>query len=547
MLEGIIHNNPNEPAADSNYSIVVAGHGSRDHEGIREFEDLVMMMRERAPGRLVEQGYLEFAVPTIDEAIRSSIAAGSRRIVLLPALLMAATHAKNDMPIELAALRQEFTDTEFHFGAVMELHPLLLDLMRQRIIEAEALSPHTVRRADTCLVVVGRGTSDPDANSQISKLTRMLEEGMGFGASYTCYSGTAAPLVLDCLKMALRFGKKRIIVVPYFLFNGVLIKRIYDAADTVQARNPEIDILKADYLGVHPHVADVFLERADEGVNGRAHMNCGLCKYRVQIVGSESFQGAPQMANHWHARGKVGNVTVASDVQTMTEPYRPHPIEAASMEIIENLRDWSGILEPDRSLLKRLVHSSGDSDIVDEVFISPGAVDSGAKALLRCRRIITDVTMVESGLNRKMLSQLGITVRCGVHDIETRLVAESSGITRSAAGIRLIVEKWGNDVVVAIGDAPTAVMEVIRLVNEHEFRPQLVVAFPVGFVGTLECKEELRRCINIPRITNHGTKGGSPWAAAALNALMIEAMNYAIAASAADGLVARSSKVVLVQ
>ena len=266
-------------------------------------------------------------------------------------------------------------------------------------------------------------------------------------------------------------------------------------------------------------------------------MNCSLCKYRVQIVGSESFQGAPQKANHRHTRGKAGdtnnidNISIASIVtiparQNVPEPYIPHPIETAGMEIIEGLRDWSYVSQPDRALLQRLVHSSGDLEIVDDIFISPGAVESGIKALLRCRRIVTDVTMVKSGLNRKLLNQLGITVQCGVHDIETRLVAENSGTTRSAATIRLAWEKLGNDVIIAIGDAPTAVMEVIRLVNEHCYRPQLVIAFPVGFVGTRECKNELQQCINIPRITNHGTRGGSPWAASALNAMMIQAVRY---------------------
>ena len=73
----------------------------------------------------------------------------------------------------------------------------------------------------------------------------------------------------------------------------------------------------------------------------------------------------------------------------------------------------------------------------------------------------------------------------------------------------------------AIGDAPTAVEEALRLVSEHRWRPRLIIGLPVGFVGTQECKEKLRRCLSIPRITNRGTRGGSPWAAAVVNALMI--------------------------
>jgi precorrin-8X/cobalt-precorrin-8 methylmutase len=382
-----------------------------------------------------------------------------------------------------------------------------------------------VSRADTCLVVVGRGTSDPDANSEISKLTRMLEEGMGFGTSFVCYSGTAKPLVADGLRAAALLGHKRIVVLPYFLFDGVLVKRIYGAVDDLAARHPEIEVLPAAYLGVHPHVADVFLERAQEGVEGRSTMNCALCKYRVQIVGFEEQVGTPQQGHHGLVRGLLGRTDAAPAPVDAWPPYVPHPIEAESMRIIDEGRDWSDVPADHQIVLKRLVHTSGDFDIVDDLVFSPGAVEIGIRALLRCRRIVADVTMVQTGLKRAVVDQLGVETWCGVHDKETHLLAEAHGITRSAAGIRRAWQKFGNDVVVAIGDAPTAIMEVVRLVREHGWRPQLVVGLPVGFVGTRECKEELARLMQVPRITNRGTRGGSPWAASAVNAMMIAAID----------------------
>ena len=188
-----------------------------------------------------------------------------------------------------------------HFGAALDLHPLLLRLAQQRLVEAEAQATQYLRRADTCLVVVGRGTSDPDANSEISKLGRMLEEGMGFGTSFVCYSGTAKPLVADGLKMAAHLGYRRLIVLPFLLFDGVLVKRVYEAAAALAARHPDLEVLTSHYMGVHPDMADVFLERAQEGVEGRAHMNCSLCKYRVQIVGFERQVGEPQRPHHVRA------------------------------------------------------------------------------------------------------------------------------------------------------------------------------------------------------------------------------------------------------
>lgn len=511
-------------SAAPGYSIVVAAHGSRDAGALREVEALLALMKKQAPGQAIAHGFLEFAQPTIDDAVRDAIERGAVRVVMLPALLLAATHAKNDMPGELALLKRRFPEVEFYFGAPTDLHPLLLQLSQQRIVEAEARSGRTVRRAETCLVVVGRGTSDPDANSDVSKLARMLEEGMGFGASFVCYAGTAEPDLTDGLRRAARLGCERIVVFPYFLFDGVLVKRIYTAADGLHARHPELEVLKAGYLGAHDSVAQVFLERAREGLEGRANMNCSLCKYRVQIVGFEEQVGAPQRPHHLKVRGV--RPLEANPAPTKPPKYQPHPIEAESFKIIEAGRDWSGMDEGERRVAQRLVHTSGDFNVVEELFFSQGAVAIGMRALLRCRRIVTDVTMVASGLKRSLLEQLDIEVWCGVHDRETHMLSASLGITRSAAGIRRAWEKWGNDIILAIGDAPTAIVEATRLIRLTGWRPQLVVGLPVGFVGTRESKDELRRCLQVPRITNSGTRGGSPWAASVVNALMIGAVDH---------------------
>jgi precorrin-8X/cobalt-precorrin-8 methylmutase len=509
----------------ADYSIVVAAHGSRDPVAIGQVEELIALMRNAAPGPAIAHGFLEFALPTIDEAVRSVVESGARRVVMLPALLLAATHAKNDMPGELALLKRQFPAVEFHFGAPTDLHPLLLRLAQQRIVEAEGRSERPIKRVDACLVVVGRGTSDPDANGDVSKLARMLEEGLGFGASYVCYAGTAEPSVSEGLRRAARLSNQRVVIFPYFLFDGVLVKRIYAAAAEMQARHPGLEVLKAGYLGAHPDVARVFLERAQEGLEGRATMNCSLCKYRVQIVGFEDQVGAPQRPHHLKVRG-LGAAVPQADAGAIAAPYQPHPIEAESFRIIESGRDWSGMQEGQRRVAQRLVHTSGDFNVVDDLFFSSGAVEIGVRALLRCRRVITDVTMVSSGLKRSLLEQLGIDVWCGVHDRETHMLSESAATTRSAAGIRRAWEKWGNDVVVAIGDAPTAIVETTRLIREAGWRPQLVVGLPVGFVGTRESKDELRRCLQVPRITNSGTRGGSPWAASVINALMIGAVDH---------------------
>lgn len=518
--------------------IVIAGHGSRDPDAVREFEALVELVRERAPEHVVTHGYLEFSSPTIGEAVGANLTAGTRQVAVVPGVLLAARHAKNDMPAEMLAMARDYPDIDFHFGAPLNLHPKLLQLAQERIVAAEATSAQTVRRSDTCLVLVGRGTTDPDANGDVAKLARMLEEGMGFGAAHVCYSGTAAPLVADGLRAAARMGYARLVVLPFFLFDGVLVKRIYEAADALAEREPGVEVLKAGYFGAHPLVAEVMIERAAEAVAGRAAMNCSLCKYRVQIVGFEQQVGEPQRAHHIAVRGLLAKDDASGDAIPLTAAYLPayvpHPIEAESFQIIAEGRDWSAFPAQQLTVLQRLVHTSGDFGAVDDIYFSPGAVEAGIRALLRCKRVVTDVTMVQTGLKRALLEQLGVDTWCGVHDRETHLMSEALGITRSAAGIRRGFEKFGNDVVVAIGDAPTAIAEAVRLIRDHGWRPQLVIGLPVGFVGTRETKELLRRCLQVPRITNSGTRGGSPWAASVVNGMMIDAVNQLASQLAAN-------------
>ena len=552
MLEGM-----------DDFGLVIAGHGSRDADGTREFEEALMLLKQRQPDRVITHGFLEFATPTIDEALRKNARMGSRKIVMVPGILFAASHGKNDMPVELLSVKPEFPEIEFHYGGPMGIHPLLLELFQERIISAEAQSAQMIPRHESLLVVVGRGTTDPDVNSNVNKLARMVEEGMGFGSSYVCYSGTAKPLVADGIARAAQMGYRRVMVIPYFLFTGILIKRIYSAIDKIQPKFPDVEVLKAGYLGVHHHVTDVWVEKAREALVGINSSNCSLCKYRTQIVGYEGEVGKVQEAHHHHVRGILGDThthhhgTEAANSHShphmhdhtadvghtfehshahehksavkFSSAYVPHPIEAESFQLIEANYDWSAYSSGVKAILQRLVHTSGDFGIVEDVFLSPTAIQQGVKALLDGAIIVTDVTMAQSGLKRSLLSSLELTTSCLVHDPETHLLAEASGLTRSAAGIRRAFLQHQNDqIILTIGDAPTAIRETLRLIQQEQWQPRLVIGLPVGFVGTRESKQELQECQLVPRITNRGTRGGSNWAAAVVNALMIQAWNQKV-------------------
>jgi len=281
-------------------AVLLCGHGSRDPEAIEEFELAAAALRPRLHGFDFATGYLEFARPTIRDGLALLAARGARRILAIPGMLFAGSHVKNDLPWEMNSFIAENPDIDVRLGRDLGIDPKLLQAAADRIaVAADARIP----RAETLLVVVGRGTNDPDANSNITKLARMLWEGMGLGWAEAAFSGVAHPRVDAALARAARLGFRRIIVFPYFLFTGVLVKRIYSQTDTVAALFPEIDFVKALYLRDHEGVLGAFCDRVGELQDGQPAMNCQLCKYRTQIIGYEPDAGAPQAGHHRHVRG----------------------------------------------------------------------------------------------------------------------------------------------------------------------------------------------------------------------------------------------------
>lgn len=282
--------------------VLICGHGSRDEEAVKEFELLAAALRPRFPGYDFATGYLEFARPNIRDGLAALVERGARRIHAVPGMLFAASHVKNDLPWEINSFSAQHPDVDVRLGRDLAIDVKLINAAADRIA---AVAPDN--RADMLLVVVGRGTNDPDANSNIAKIARMLWEGMGFGWAEVAFSGVAHPRVDAALDRAARMGFRRIVVFPYFLFTGILVKRIYAATDEAAARNPEIEFIKAGYLRDHPLLLDAFVERVEEIAHGNPAMNCQLCKYRTQIVGYERDAGTPQAAHHHHVRGADGH------------------------------------------------------------------------------------------------------------------------------------------------------------------------------------------------------------------------------------------------
>ena len=297
--------------------VLICGHGSRNRQAVGEFAQLAEGLRAKLPGVPVDYGYLEFARPILRDGLESLRAQGVKRVLAVPGMLFAAGHAKNDIPSVLNTFSAE-TGLRIDYGRELGVDLSMIQAAGARIREvldasdaaAVARGEAPVPLSDTLLVVVGRGSSDPDANSNVSKVARMLVEGFGFGWGETVYSGVTFPLVEPGLRHAVKLGFRRIVVFPYFLFSGVLVSRIRQHTQLVAADHPELEFVEASYLGDHPLVINTFLERVLEVVRGETQMNCSLCKYRAQVLGFETEVGAPQQSHHHHVEGLVEACTL---------------------------------------------------------------------------------------------------------------------------------------------------------------------------------------------------------------------------------------------
>ena len=207
----------------------------------------------------------------------------------------------------------------------------------------------------------------------------------------------------------------------------------------------------------------------------------------------------------------------------MSTHLRPEEIEAESFRMIDaevGPHPWSPSEWP---VVRRVIHTSADFEYSRSMFFSADAVFHGVEALRKGRGIVTDTTMALSGINKARREKFGNGISCFVADPEVAREARSQGITRSILAMRKGAADRGTGIFV-IGNAPTALFELLRQVREEGLRPDLIIGLPVGFVGAAESKAELVRvatALGLPFITNQGRKGGSNVAAAVVNALLI--------------------------
>ncbi|MBR3497907.1 MAG: precorrin-8X methylmutase [Selenomonadaceae bacterium] len=198
---------------------------------------------------------------------------------------------------------------------------------------------------------------------------------------------------------------------------------------------------------------------------------------------------------------------------------KPMEIEDRSMEIIAPHLAGLALTDEERKIYSRIIHASGDVNYAPIIRIHPEAIAATKAALLRGGNIFTDVEMVRRGISIRTFTKFGGEIFCKVSDVDVRDFAKREGITRSMAAMRIFGKRLNGEIV-AIGNAPTALFEVLRLVREENIKPAVIIGVPVGFVGAAEAKAQLAAQDEIPFITVMGSKGGSSIAVAAVNAIL---------------------------
>ena len=271
--------------------LLLVGHGSRSGDGAAEMVTLGDLVGRALPDVAVDVGFLEMTEPPAGPVLDRLAAAGCRRVVVLPLMLLGAGHAKNDVPAVVLEARRRHPDLDVRFGSPLGLARDLVGVLGGAL---------TARGATGLpLLVVARGTSDPDANGDAHKVTRLLGEWTGAPFVHTAFTGVTDPRVPAGLDVFARLGYRRLAVAFWFLCTGVLVDRAREDLAAFAAATG-IEIVDAGYLGPDPGIVPAVIERYTEALSGAPAVNCDLCVYRAPWPGREDRIGQPIGVGHSH-------------------------------------------------------------------------------------------------------------------------------------------------------------------------------------------------------------------------------------------------------
>jgi cobalt/nickel transport system ATP-binding protein len=282
-------------------ALFLIGHGTRSATGVEQFFEFVDAVRAARPGFVVGSGLIEFVSPDLDTGIDLLVEQGIHRLVAVPLVLLGAGHMKDDGPAALLRARIRHPQFESTYARDLGVHPLVLAAAEDRIREAGGADLNS-----DAVVVVSRGSSDPDANGDLAKVARLLADRRGLGLGLEgparasglglvepAFVSLAPPDLATALERCYLLGARRITVAPYFLFTGILPERITNQAREFADAHPDARVEVAGVLRHDPRIVELVWERYDEARAGNAVMNCDGCLYRAPLPGYEDRVGAP--------------------------------------------------------------------------------------------------------------------------------------------------------------------------------------------------------------------------------------------------------------
>jgi len=327
------------------------------------------------------------------------------------------------------------------------------------------------------IMLLGHGSKAPEANETLRRAAKAVEEKGGYATVLPAFLQMEKPDFQEAVDILVGKGFTDITVMPYFLYMGLHVTQDMPAEmDSAVARHAGLKLALTKNLGFHDKLIDITVQRIEEFLN--------------EAEGARS-----------------------------AEPLCQHPIEKESFRIIGTELDESVFDPLELPVIKRVIHTTADFEFKDILRFTPGAVEAGVRAITEGRNIITDVRMVEAGIMKYRLAPFGSKVHCFSSGRAVAELALAEGLTKTAASMRKAQEVMEGSIV-AIGNAPTALFELLRLISSGGPKPALIVGVPVGFVGAAESKEALEKS-GLTSIFTRGRKGGSTVAVSIVNALAI--------------------------
>jgi sirohydrochlorin ferrochelatase len=291
-VESLVPADPVAGAGAGAEGLLLVGHGSRAEVGVAEMRALAELVATALPDVVVDVGFLEMAEPPAGVVLDALVARGCRRIVVLPLMLLAAGHGKNDVPAVVVEGRARHPQVEIGFGSPLGVARELVGLLGDRVAQAGA--------RELPLLVVARGTSDPDANAEAHRAARLVAEWTGAPQVHVAFTGVTWPLVPEGLDVLDRLGHESAVLAFWFLCTGRLIERARADVAAFTERTG-VKIVDAGYLGPDRRVVPVVVERYRDALAGAAPVyTCDTCAYRAPFPGLEDRVGQPVGVGHSH-------------------------------------------------------------------------------------------------------------------------------------------------------------------------------------------------------------------------------------------------------